>query len=92
MASTAAPPDSAEMLNPAPPHPVVILEIFTDSQPGVDDEDDDTPMFPNRYVDIDNKAIGSVFRVQAANIKILKVTSNNADKYANNSCQFEFLA
>ena len=51
MASTAAPPDSD------PRHPVVILEIFTDSQPGVDDEDDDTPMFPNRYVDIDNKAI-----------------------------------
>ena len=41
MASTAAPPDSAEMLNPAPHHPVVILEIFTDSQPGVNDEDDD---------------------------------------------------
>ena len=77
MASTAAPPDSA------PPHPVVILEIFTDSQPGVDDEDDDTPMFPNRYVDIDNKAIGSDFEMPAAKIKIMKVTSNNADKYAN---------
>ena len=89
----AAPPDSAEMLNPAPPHPVVIPEIATDSQPPwVDDEEDNIPMFPNRYVDIDNKAIGIDFEMQAANIKILKVTSNNADKYANNSCQFEFLA
>ena len=55
MASTAAPPDSA------PRHPVVILEISTDSQPVVEDEDDDIPMFPNRYVDIDNKAIGGDF-------------------------------
>ena len=77
MASTAAPPDSA------PPHPVVILEIFTDSQPGVDDEDDDTPMFPNRYVDIDNKAIGSDFEMPAAKHKIMKVTHNSAVKYAN---------
>ena len=77
MASTAAPPDSA------PLHPVVILEIFTDSQPGVDDEDDDTPMFPCRYVDIDNKAIGSDFEMPAAKHKIMKVTSNNADQYAN---------
>ena len=77
MASTAAPPDSA------PPHPVAILEIFTDSQPGVDDEDDDTPMFPNRYVDIDNKAIGSDFEMPAAKHKFMKVTHSNADKYAN---------
>ena len=83
MASTAAPPDSAEMLNPAPPHPVVILEIFTDSQPGVDNEDDNTPMFPNWYVDIDNKVIGGDFEMRTAKHKIMKVTHNNADKYVN---------
>ena len=76
MASTAAPPDSA------PPHPVVIPEIFTDSQPGVDDENDNTPMFPNRYIDIDNKAIVSDFEMLAAKHKFMKVTHNNADKYA----------
>ena len=80
MASTAAPPDSAELLNPDPRHSVKIL---ADSQPGVDDEDDDTPMFPCRYVDIDNKAIRIDFEMQAAKHKIIKVTSNNADKYAN---------
>ena len=74
MASTAAPPDLA------PPHPV---EILADSQAWVDDEDDDAPMFPNWYVDIDNKAIGSDFEMPEAKIKIMKVTSNNADKYAN---------
>ena len=80
MASTAAPPASA------PPHPVVILEIFTDSQHGVDDEDDEddnTPLFPNRYVDIDNKAIGADFEMPAAKHKIMKVTHNSAVKYAN---------
>ena len=77
MASTAAPPDSA------PRHPVVILEISTDSQPVVEDEDDDIPMFPNKYVDIANKAIGSDFEMPAAKHKFMKVTSNNADKYAN---------
>ena len=60
MASTAAPPDSA------PRHPVVILEISTDSQHGVKDEDDEIPMFPNRYVGIDNKAIGGDFEMPAA--------------------------
>ena len=60
MASTAAPPDSA------PPHPVVIPEIVTDRQPGVEDEDDSTPIFPNRYADIDNKAIGSDFEMPAS--------------------------
>ena len=66
-------------------------EILADSQPGVDDEDDDTPMFPNRYVDIDNKAIGSDFEMPAAKIKIMKVTSNNADKYANLSFSLDDL-
>ena len=51
MASTAAPPDSAEMLNSAPPHPV---EILTDSQPGVDVEDDDT-----RFPEMISRHIGS---------------------------------
>ena len=76
MASTAAPPDSA------PPHPVVIQEIVTDPQPGVEDEDDNTPIFPNRYADIDNKAIGSDFAMPAAQHKFMKVTHNNAVKYA----------
>ena len=77
MASTAAPPASA------PPHPVVILEIFTDSQDGVDDEDDNIPLFPNQYVDIDNKAIGSDFEMPAAKQKFMKVLHNSAEKYAN---------
>ena len=77
MASTAAPPDSA------PRHPVVILEISTDSQPVVEDEDDDIPMFPNRYVDIDNKAIGGDFEMPAAKQKFMKVLHNSAEKYAN---------
>ena len=74
MASTAAPPASA------PPRPVVILEIFTDSQHKVDDENDNTPLFPNPYVDIDDRAIGSEDEMPAAKIKNMKVTSNNADK------------
>ena len=77
MASTAAPPDSD------PRHPVVILEISTDSQPGVEDEDDEIPMFPNRYVDIDNKAIGGDFEMPAAKQKFMKVLHNSAEKYAN---------
>ena len=77
MASTAAPPASA------PPRPVVILEIFTDSQHVVDDEDDNTPLFPNRYVDIDNKAIGGDFEMPAAKQKFMKVLHNSAEKYAN---------
>ena len=77
MASTAAPPDSA------PPHPVVIQEIVTDRQPGVEDADDNTPIFPNQYVDIDNKAIGSDFEMPAAKHKFMKVTHNDTEKYAN---------
>ena len=77
MASTAAPPDSA------PPHPVVIPEIVTDRQSGVEDENDSTPIFPNRYADIDNKAIGSDFEMPATKHKFMKVTHNNAEKYAN---------
>ena len=77
MASTAAPPDSA------PRHPVVILEISTASQHGVKDEDDEIPMFPNRYVGIDNKAIGGDFEMPAAKQKFMNVLHNNAEKYAN---------
>ena len=60
MARTAAPPDSAEMLNPAPPHPMDNpapshpMEILTDSQPGLEEDEDEAPMFPNQYVDIDD--------------------------------------
>lgn len=77
MASTAAPPESA------PPHPVVIPEIVTDRQSRVEDENNSTPIFPNRYVDIDNKAIGSDFEMPAAKHKFMKVTHNDAEKYAN---------
>ena len=80
MACTGAPPDSAEILNPAPPHPV---EILTNSQPGVEEDDDEAPMFPNPYADIDNRAIGSDDETQVAKIKNMKVTSNHADKNAN---------
>jgi hypothetical protein len=61
MASTAAPPESA------PPHPVVIPEIVTDRQSRAEDENNSTPIFPNRYVDIDNKAIGSDFEMPSIN-------------------------
>ena len=76
--------DYIHLLNPAPPHPVVIPEIATDSQPPwVDDEEDNIPMFPNRYVDIDNKAIGGDFEMPAAKQKFMKVLHNSAEKYAN---------
>ncbi len=61
MASTAAPPESA------PPHPVVIPEIVTERQSGDEDENNSAPIFPNQYVDIDNKAIGSDFEMPSIN-------------------------
>ena len=56
MASAGVPLDSAGILNPAPPHPV---EIVTDSQPGAEDDDEDKILFPNRYGDIDERAVGT---------------------------------
>ena len=56
MASAGVPPDSAEILNPAPPHPV---EIFADSQPEAEEDDEDKISFPNQYADIDERAVES---------------------------------
>ena len=51
MAFAGAPPDSAEILNPAAPHSA---EILTDSQPGVEEDGNETPLFLNRFADIDD--------------------------------------
>ena len=45
------------MLNPAPPHSVVIL---TYSRPGFEEDDDEAPLFPNQYEDIDHLQVREV--------------------------------
>ena len=78
MASAGVPPDSAEILNPAPPHPV---EIVTDSQPGAEDDDKDKILFPNRYGDIDERAVGTDDEMPEAYNTTMQVYSHHADKY-----------
>jgi hypothetical protein len=80
MASAGVPPDSAGILNPAPPHPV---EIVTDSQPGAEDDDEDKILFPNRYGDIDERAVGTDDEMPEADNTTMQVNSHHADKYDN---------
>ena len=80
MASAGVPPDSAKILNPAPPHPV---EIVTDSQPGAEDDDEDKILFPNRYGDIDERAVGTDDEMPEAYNTTMQVNSHHADKYDN---------
>ncbi len=75
MASAGVPPDSAEILNPAPPHPV---EIVTDSQPGAEDDDDDKILFPNWYGDIDERVVGTDDEMPEADNTTMQVNSHHA--------------
>ncbi len=80
MASAGVPPDSAEILNSAPSHPV---EIVTDSQPEVEEDYEDKSLFPNRYADIDERAIWTDDEMPAADNTAMQVNSHHADKYDN---------
>jgi hypothetical protein len=75
MASAAVPPDSAEILNPAPTHPV---EIVIDSQPEAEEDDEDKSLFPNRYADIDERAIGTDHEMPEADNTTMQVNSHHA--------------
>jgi hypothetical protein len=70
----------AEILNPAPPHSV---EIVTDSKPEAEKDDDDKGLIPNRYADIDERAIGNDEEMPEAENANMKITSKHADKYDN---------
>ncbi len=80
MASAGVPPNSAEILNPAPPHPV---EIVTDSQPRAEDDNEDKILFPNLYGDIDERAVGTDDEMPYSDNTTMQVNSHNADKYDN---------
>ncbi len=77
MASAGVPPDSAEILKPAPPHPV---EIVTDSQPEAEEGNEDKILFPNRYGDIDEGAVGTDDEMPKADNTTMQVDSHRADK------------
>ncbi len=80
MASAGVPPDSAEILNPAPPQPV---EIVTDSQPEAEEDDEDKILFPNRYGDIDERAVGTDDEMPEVYNTTMQDNSHHADKYDN---------
>jgi hypothetical protein len=80
MAGAGVPPNLAEIINPAPPHPV---EIVTDSQPGAEDDNDDKILFPNWYGDIDERAVGTDDEMPEADNTTMQVNSHHADKCDN---------
>jgi hypothetical protein len=84
MASAGVPPDSADILNPAPPHPV---KIVTDSRPEAEEDDEDKNLFPNRNADIDERAIGTDDEMPEADNTTMQVNSHHADKYNNLSLE-----
>ncbi len=59
------------------------MEIVTDSQPEAEDDDEDKILFPNRYADIDERAIGTDDEMPEADNTTIQVNSHHADKYDN---------